>query len=295
VIVVTGSKRSGTSMWMQILGAAGFPLIGSAFPSNWGETIRDANPRGFYESKLAAGIAYGTNPDPQTGHYLFPDETRQHAVKVFAPGVLRSDIAFLDRVIVTVRPWREHTASLARLRALRAAAEDLDPSRAGGEALPPAVEWWCDLYLLIRDVATRRYPVHFQSYPELLAAPESVLARVLSWIGRGDRDAAVAAVDAALHRNRAHALVVEEPLLPAGCVGVFDDLYERIAGGSPLDDPFIARLNDTHRALVPLLASFQAREQEAALRTYLAEVGAPPIRAGAGRDQRSVLRDKSTS
>jgi len=35
VIVVTGTKRSGTSMWMQVLGAAGLPVVGDAFPADW--------------------------------------------------------------------------------------------------------------------------------------------------------------------------------------------------------------------------------------------------------------------
>ena len=104
MIVVTGAKRSGTSMWMQILVAGGYPYIGTAFPANWGEAIRDANPRGFYESKLSAGVYFRTNPDPQSGVYLHAEDSRTHALKIFAPGVVRSDIAFLDRVIVTMRP-----------------------------------------------------------------------------------------------------------------------------------------------------------------------------------------------
>ena len=52
MILVTGTKRSGTSMWMQILIAAGFTNFGSAFPANWGESIKEANSKGFFESKL---------------------------------------------------------------------------------------------------------------------------------------------------------------------------------------------------------------------------------------------------
>ena len=35
MIIVTGTKRSGTSMWMQILAAAGLPVFGEAFPRSW--------------------------------------------------------------------------------------------------------------------------------------------------------------------------------------------------------------------------------------------------------------------
>ena len=33
MIFVSGTKRSGTSMWMQVLRAAGLPVLGEAFPT----------------------------------------------------------------------------------------------------------------------------------------------------------------------------------------------------------------------------------------------------------------------
>ena len=35
--------------------------------------------------------------------YLHPDFTRRSVVKIFVPGLLRSDLAFLDKVVCTVR------------------------------------------------------------------------------------------------------------------------------------------------------------------------------------------------
>ena len=52
MFIVTGTKRSGTSMWMQILAAAGLEVIGERFPRHWGEHLSAANPDGFYESEL---------------------------------------------------------------------------------------------------------------------------------------------------------------------------------------------------------------------------------------------------
>ena len=65
MIFVSGTKRSGTSMWMQVLQAAGLPILGKAFPRNWGTgPLRDANPDGFYETLLRNGIYFATNPHP---------------------------------------------------------------------------------------------------------------------------------------------------------------------------------------------------------------------------------------
>ena len=58
MIIVTGTKRSGTSMWMQILKAAGFAIVGEACPRDWASTIREGNPLGFYESPLRRGAPF---------------------------------------------------------------------------------------------------------------------------------------------------------------------------------------------------------------------------------------------
>ena len=56
MVIVTGPKRSGTSMWMQVLRAGGLPVMGEAFLRHWGEFIRACNPGGFYESRLRGGL-----------------------------------------------------------------------------------------------------------------------------------------------------------------------------------------------------------------------------------------------
>lgn len=66
MVVVTGTWRSGTSLWMQVLQAAGLPVIGDRFPKRFA-ALRQANPAGFWESRLRTGIYYATNPDRETG------------------------------------------------------------------------------------------------------------------------------------------------------------------------------------------------------------------------------------
>ena len=245
MIIVTGTKRSGTSMWMQILGAAGFPVFGEAFPKEWGTTIRDANPNGFFESLLRRGIYYKTNPHPRTGHYFFPEQVERYAVKVFIPGLVRSDRAFIGRVIATMRPWREYEASLSRLYAM----EDESRGRPSLPRLPAHLEWWVENFSLIRDIATRRYPVHAQSYPSLLRDPEKVIRETLRWIGDGDVEAAVAAVKP---ENRTQKEVKSESF-DVHMAGLCDELYDRIDRRKPLDANFIQALNDGDARIAPEL------------------------------------------
>lgn len=275
MIVVSGSKRSGTSLWMQALRAGGFDVVGDPFPANWRDTIAPANPRGFFESKLTAGVYFRTNPSPVTGQYLSPEASQALAVKVFAPGLVRTDIAFLDRVIVTCRPWQEYTASIDEMRAMSAGAQELDVARRGPDPLHPALEWWIDQFLWIRDVAARRYPVNATSYACVLADPEGTFARVFEWIGHGDPGAAAAVVDASLYRNRRADLKVAAPDVPDGVLSTFDELYAHLHEGTRLSEVFVQRLNETHERLAPLYAQHRAEFRRTAAANILAQPPTP--------------------
>ena len=167
-------------------------MLGEAFPRDWGETIRDANAEGFYESPLRHGIYYATNPHPRTGAFLPPGETKQMVVKVFAPGLAKSDLAYLDRVVATMRNWREYQASIRRLYAMEYEGKLSSAERAGKsrEVVPqytylaPALEWWNDNFTLLRDALIRRYPLHMVSYGAVLRDPASVVGETLAWLGQ---------------------------------------------------------------------------------------------------------------
>ncbi|MCA9681332.1 MAG: hypothetical protein KC457_03985 [Myxococcales bacterium] len=267
MLIVTGTKRSGTSMWMQILIAAGFPAFGEAFPSNWGKTIRDANPAGFYESLLRQGIYWRTNPHPRTGAYFFPEQVTRHVVKVFIPGLVRSDRAFIGKVVATVRDWREYERSLNRLYAMEdQARRERNPDSTDPIRFPPALEWWSENFALVRDIAIRRYPVHVQSYDGLLADPEAVIRKTLGWLGDPDIDVdkAIAAVDPehrTQRRAEAEAPVGEDSVEPE-YAAIFDELFATIHAGQGLPMALIQRLNQINHQLVPRIHAAQQAVHE---------------------------------
>ncbi len=261
MILVTGTMRSGTSMWMQILIAAGLPHLGEAFPAAWGEALRPANPRGFFESSLVAGVYHATNPHPESGAYLFPQQTRAHAVKVFVPGLIRSDVAFLDRVVATVRDWREYVASLTRISELAGADREAELFDL---PLSPALRWWVENFALVRDIATRRYPAHVTTYGRLLAAPEREITEVLRWLGQGNARAAIGAVAPSL-RTVHGPLPTPADLEPAHAA-VFDELYAHLHEGRELGASFIDRLNRTDRELRPRIQQARDRSHDQVVR-----------------------------
>lgn len=248
MIIVTGTKRSGTSAWMQVLVAAGLPPIGDAFPARFAG-LAPLNPAGFWESRLRRGVYFATNPDPQTGAYLHPEATRQHALKIFVPGLLRTDHAFLDRVIATVRPWREYTASMQRMHTLEdqnASPEALARRKQQRDSLPLPVEWWLEVYHLIRDLSVRRYPFHLVTYDRLLQDPAAEIRLVLGWLGVPATDEAIAAVRP---RLRTQAAPAADTPLDAEAVALFDDLYAQIHEERVLHAPMLARMNALHARL----------------------------------------------
>ena len=258
MILVTGTKRSGTSLWMQVLTTAGFETIGSEFPFRWERSIGAANPEGFYESKFRSGINWTTNPHPETGRFLFPDATRRHVVKVFIPGLVRSDYAYLDHVIATVRPWREYVRSLRRLFEEEDAhyartgprpdgKDPVEEVRKRRSRLPPEVGWWAENYQLIRDIVTRRYPYHLVTHSMLLRDPEATVADALAFLGGGDRAAGAAVVRQDLYRSRGD----DEPDtdLDPETLAVFDELYEHIDGKRAIPVAFLAKMNEVEASL----------------------------------------------
>lgn len=303
MILVTGTKRSGTSMWMQVLEAGGFPWIGAAYMGNWEKSIKQANPKGFYESKLRQGVFFATNPDPKTGAFLRPEQTRRHAVKVFIPGLIRTDLAFIDRVICTMRPWREYAASMARLYALEDAYFDTLEGQARAEAeqarartrprVPAEVEWWFDIYELIRDVATRRYAFHLTTYHRMLRDPEPEIAQVFEWLGGGDVGKAVAVIDRDLNTQRVEPGDEGEHALDPDLAALCDELYHRAYEQRGLSQDLIEQMNAWQQKMVERWGEpsrDRAREDidapdpdpeattdEAAAPAHAAEPAAPPF------------------
>lgn len=249
MIIVTGTKRSGTSMWMQLLTAAGVPVLGEDFSKDWKETIHDANPHGFFESELRKGIYYRTNPNPKTGMYLHPSETSLVAVKVFIPGLCRTDLSFVDKVVCTMRDWREYPGSLRRLLEMEKTNREAKTGKPRRERprLEPLLEWWLENYTLIRDVGTRGYPIRVVSYDRVVTEPETWIPRMFDFIGVGDASLAIERVDPGVRTQSAAA--VEEPEVPEGCKDAFDAMYAIAQDGEPVTPALIEEFNRVHEIL----------------------------------------------
>lgn len=254
MFLVSGTKRSGTSMWMQAFVAAGVDVIGHAFPKTWGEgALRDANPDGFFESIYRDGIFFATNPHPGTGEFLRAEQTRARVVKVFVTGVVRTELAFIGGVVANVRAWRDYEASVNRLWALEDRQRAVEaPNEPAPMRVPGALEWWAENFALVRDRHQRGYPLVMQTYEQVLAEPERFVRRALDVFAeqsgmQGDVEAAVAAIKPSARTQKAQTSDSVEPRIAQ----VFDDFYGAIESGTPLEGALLKTLVKTDRELLP--------------------------------------------
>lgn len=257
MLFVSGTKRSGTSMWIQALRAAGFPILGEALPRGFTASPHEADPDGSYQTLLRNGVYYRTNPHPITGEYFLPEQVEGYVVQVFVAGVLRSERAYITHLLANVREWREYEASIQRLYALEreGLARAGQPVPEDSAYFPPAYEWWMENFALVRDISLRRYPARLQTYDRILEDPEHVLSEVLAWLGRGDLAAAVPAIQPAYRPQHRP----ESASVPPRLARVFDDLYAAVAAAKPFPDALLRDLNATNRALLPELGEMQRK------------------------------------
>lgn len=184
VVVVTGLPRSGTSMMMQMLAAAGLA------PFTDGARAADpSNPHGYYEHERVKGLA--------RDRAWVPDADG-HVVKVVAPLLPYLPAGPAYRVIMMDRSadeiLRSQTAMLGRLERPAADEEALRPLYA--RTLAAAQGW------LAR---TDRAEALVVPHRDALTDPAETARRVAAFLSLGpDAPAAmVAAVDPSLHRERA--------------------------------------------------------------------------------------------
>jgi hypothetical protein len=183
VIVVSGLPRSGTSMMMQMLAAAGLEPF-----SDDKRAADENNPKGYYEAEAVKRIARENDWVPQC---------EGHAVKIVAqlipylPQRLNYRVIFMDRSIDEI--LESQRKMLARLETRGG---DIESDRL-------AAVFKRHVQFAFKVLKQHGVPVLTVSYAEAIADPTSLAERVAEFLG-GDLDARAmaAAIDPKLYRER---------------------------------------------------------------------------------------------
>ena len=109
MIVVSGIQRTGTSLMMSILKNNGFDVISTNQDFEKNSFFKKLQPE-YHEHKIFSG--YGFNKNNINGFEKILN--KKLCCKLMADGLKNSDkfgLKYFDKLIVTVRTWREQTAS----------------------------------------------------------------------------------------------------------------------------------------------------------------------------------------
>lgn len=186
IIVVSGLPRSGTSMLMQMLDAAGIAIVTDGL-----REPGEDNPRGYYEDERVKAL-HKTEED---GAWLI--EARGAAIKIIS--FLLKDLPTSNdyQIIFMRRDLHEVLASQRKMLERRGEGTGADDQQ--------MFEIWRghldDVDELLRGSEhVRALDVE---YPDVVATPEAQARRIRDFLGRDlDVEKMVAAVDARLYRNR---------------------------------------------------------------------------------------------
>ena len=229
---------------MQILEKGGIRILGEKFPADWKDRMEEANPNGYYESTLVQGINYHTNPDPRSGAWIPPQESKDIGVKIFADGLVKTDYSYITKVIFSIRQWQECETSQKRMDEIKVGRPEsggVDPNANIAARLPPGFTWWKANFSLVRDMQTRRYPSAVFSYAALLNDPEKIISATFEWLGNGNASAAVNAVERSLQTQKDASL----PEVGHDYGGMFDELYDVLHENKPISPAFYKKLAET--------------------------------------------------
>ena len=186
--IVSGLPRSGTSLMMRMLQAAGLPVVSD------GERRADEdNPRGYYEYERVKQL-------PEDIGWL--SECRGKAVKVISRLLVQLPDTEAYQVVFMRRTIDEILRSQEKMLERRGVEEQTDPAEMKRNFILHLAE--VEAFLASQP----HFGVLFVSYNRLVGAPDGQVARVAEFLGRAHRAEAMrAAVEPSLYRQRADQLL----------------------------------------------------------------------------------------
>ena len=189
IVVVSGLPRSGTSMAMKMLDAAGIPMVVDGI-----RTADEDNPKGYFELERVKDLA-------QESDWSWLLDARGKAIKIISYLLRDLPPDHNYKVIFMRRELTEVLASQAKMLERRG-----EPNEVDDEKMIELYQndLWKAKYLL-------KHNSHFDfleiTYHEVLGDPMAQAHKMNEFLGsRYDPETMAAAVDPSLYRNRADTL-----------------------------------------------------------------------------------------
>ena len=185
VVIVSGLPRSGTSLMMEMLRAAGYELLTDHIRQE-----DEFNPNGYFEFERVKNL--------KDGDHAWLKQAKGRVVKVVSPLLQYLPSTYHYQVVFMQRDLSEVLASQNRMlkgfNKTSTPEEDYRLARAYGDHLVRVREW------MARQAHMQ---VFFASYNQLVTSPRAAIEPIARFLGRSlDMDRMQAVVDPLLYRNR---------------------------------------------------------------------------------------------
>lgn len=185
IVIVSGLPRSGTSLMMMMLDAAGIPPM-----QDHVRTADVDNPKGYYE--------YERVKDLPEGDIAWVKDARGKSVKVITALLKHLPKKFYYDVIIMRRAMDEILASQKKMLERRGE----DPDKVSDQEM---ADLFGKHFAQVMDWVRQQKNIRFLevSYNEMLVSPEEEIGRVNRFLGGElDTDAMLAKIDPGLYRQR---------------------------------------------------------------------------------------------
>jgi hypothetical protein len=185
LIIVSGLPRSGTSMMMKMLDAAGLSIM-----TDHERTADEDNPKGYFEFERVKDL--GQEPDKS-----WVRDARGNVLKVISHLLADLPDENFYRVILMRRDFDEVIASQNKMLTHRQEANPIDDSAAKESYIRHLV----DVRFMVRK--RENFAMIEMQYTQALEAPRSFVNDVNKFLGgRLDPEAMMTVIDPDLYRNR---------------------------------------------------------------------------------------------
>jgi hypothetical protein len=186
--IITGHRRSGTSLLMLCLRQSGIPIIGSKFAvlleDNPDKQMRHANPNGYWE---LGTITVKTGLKPQHEYIGINGDL----IKIIFDAIYFSDPNLINKTLIITRNPRQVLNSLIKANLIIQ------------QDLPMAIYGMIQrTYKTYDFLIENKIPYKIINYDELLQFPKNTLRRATQFLEKGNHEEGAKYIDKSLNRSQ---------------------------------------------------------------------------------------------
>ena len=228
---------------MSMMNEAGFPVLGSKFPLNWEEKRTEKNkdlefPQNPSETGFWEDMNIVDNGCNNVTMNINPENLKDHAAKIFFSGMIKTDLAYIDKVILCIRDCKSYTSSWEKVLSFNLKENNKKTEK---YPYPIGTEFVCKYSILLKDYVKRKYKMIVIDYDQMLNDPEKICTNLKSFIGSGRFDLSKNLIDKKFN-NHSNVSCSEKDEFAPGFFDFADNMHNSLKNGN-ISAQFLENIN----------------------------------------------------